>query len=144
VVSIRGREWFRTKHLRRKPRRTDLVPAGPGSANGRYPALLLISTSGGGQARYSPRARRHGATTPTPCHAVSSRRCVLFACGLFIYNTKTPGEPKPADRQNVTDWTGAQQPGFRSLNYVLKGFYRKKNGSADPLPPPGGPLSWEC
>jgi hypothetical protein len=24
------------------------------------------------------------------------------------------------NRQNVTDWTGGQQPGFSSLNYVLK------------------------
>jgi hypothetical protein len=40
-------------------------------------------------------------------------------------------------RQNVTDWTGGQQPGFSSLSYVLKQFYRlsEKTGSADSPPP---------
>jgi hypothetical protein len=48
-------------------------------------------------------------------------------------------------RQNVTDWTGdwgPTHPGFRSLSCVLKGFYRKKIGSAPA--PPVVPLSWEC
>jgi hypothetical protein len=43
-------------------------------------------------------------------------------------------------RQNVTDWTGGQQPGFRSLNYVLKGFYRNKSGPRTPRPPGGPPF----
>jgi hypothetical protein len=38
-------------------------------------------------------------------------------------------------RQNVTDWTGGQQPGFSPLNYVLKQFYRKKSGPRTPRPP---------
>jgi hypothetical protein len=43
-------------------------------------------------------------------------------------------------RQNVTDWTGGQQPGFSSLNYVLKQFYRKKSGPRTPRPPGGPPF----
>jgi hypothetical protein len=51
-------------------------------------------------------------------------------------------------RQNVTDWTGGQQPGFSSLNYVLKQFYRKKSGPRTPRPPGGPPflgmLAWSA
>jgi hypothetical protein len=46
-------------------------------------------------------------------------------------------------RQNVTDWTGGQQPGFSSLNCVLKQFYRKNRVRGLPAPPVP-PLSWEC
>jgi hypothetical protein len=45
-----------------------------------------------------------------------------------------------------TDWTGVQQPGFSSLSYVLKQFYRKKSGPRTPRPPGGPPflgmLAW--
>ena len=43
-------------------------------------------------------------------------------------------------RQNVTDWTGGQQPGFSSLSYVSKQFYRKKSGPRTPRPPGGPPF----
>ena len=43
---------------------------------------------------------------------------------------------------------GDQQPGFSSLNYVLKGFYRKKSGPRTPCPPGGPPflgiLAWSA
>jgi len=47
-----------------------------------------------------------------------------------------------AGRQNVTDWTGVQHPGFSSLNlnYVLKQLYRKKSGPRTPRPPGGPPF----
>jgi hypothetical protein len=32
-------------------------------------------------------------------------------------------------RVTDTDWTGGQQPGFSSLSYVLKQFYRKKSAT---------------
>jgi hypothetical protein len=50
------------------------------------------------------------------------------------------GVARSAYRQNVTDWTGAQHPGFGSLSYVLKQFYRK-NRVRGPPTPPAAPLS---
>jgi hypothetical protein len=42
----------------------------------------------------------------------------------------------------------SQQPSFRSLSYVLKGFYRKKSGPRTPRPPSGPPflgmLAWSA
>jgi hypothetical protein len=78
---------------------------------------------------------------------------------LFFFGATFPGSSSPepcfADysvpapsRQAVTDWTRAQQPGFRSLNYVLNGFYRKKSGPRTPRPPGGPPflgmLAWSA
>jgi hypothetical protein len=57
-----------------------------------------------------------------------------------------PGSQESWGRQNVTDWTGGQQPGFSSLSYVLKQktVLSKKIGSADSPPPPGGARSAEA
>jgi hypothetical protein len=76
-------------------------------------------------------------------------RCPLYRAGqLWLVAARGKNKvgqatelplPPAGGRQNVTDWTGGQQPGFSSLNYVLKQFYRKKSGPRTPRPPGGPP-----
>ena len=70
---------------------------------------------------------------PRPCISGNDKRSDFF---LFRKaNFRFASHKGTSIRQNVTDWTGGQQPGFSSLSYVLKQFYRKKSGPRTPRPP---------
>jgi hypothetical protein len=83
----------------------------------------------------SPRQLNRSASIMAAMAPGPSGAATKLSLGMF---TPRVTRPMLADgRQNVTDWTGGQQPGFSSLNYVLKQFYRKKSGPRTPRPPGG-------